>query len=565
MASARALRSGVAAAIAISAGVTALVARGNDERTLSLYNIHNKETLSVVYMRNGKRDPEAMKKINYFMRDWRTNEPTTMDPELIDLMWEVHTELGSRQPIHLVSGFRSPGTNEKLRRGGGGQAKNSRHTVGKAADVHFPDVPAKQIRYSGLIRERGGVGYYPTSGVPFVHLDTGNVRHWPRLPRYELALLFPNGNSKHTPADGRPLTRQDYTVAKSRYQELAQQVAAFFDLRNSPKTATTLIADAGGPAKPPAAWNTAMADGLSDEEAPAPAPTAAAPVAPASIAPASIAPASITPASITKAPPAPRQVAQAKLAEARLASLGPVAAPRLVGEPRRVAAPAGPRPEAARQPEPAPAAVAAGPSHADRNRLAALFDTAATYLAEPKLVKQPARVSDGDRRMALASLTGGSGPAPAPVTMPAAAASEPRLAAVDPAALADPGSPQSLSDVERSGWSTGWAAAPEFDEEHPDEMSYRPFPVAPLLTATSSADDPVLTRMAHPRVAETLELLGKENDELPMRLRPGQQQVALLMAQQFRGAAVDMSALDDMAGDDPIGDLARRVVRTSSR
>ncbi|MFN3868953.1 MAG: DUF882 domain-containing protein, partial [Hyphomicrobiaceae bacterium] len=257
----RSLVAGVATAIILcGVGVGALIARGDDERTLSFYNIHTKETSTVVYMRGGKRDPEAMKQINWIMRDWRRNEPTTMDPELIDLIWEVHAELGSKEPIHLISGYRSPDTNENLRRTQGGQAKNSRHTLGKAADIHFPDVPIKQLRYSGLVRQRGGVGYYPTSGVPFVHLDTGNVRHWPRVPRYELALLFPDGNSKHVPADGRPLTRQDHITAKSRYQDLAQQVAAFFDLRSAAKTSRTLVADAGGsPARNTGGWSPAVA------------------------------------------------------------------------------------------------------------------------------------------------------------------------------------------------------------------------------------------------------------------------------------------------------------------
>ena len=184
---ARGLLAAMVASIAIgSAGMSALKARSDGERSLSFYNIHTKETLSVTYMRGGKRDAEALKKISWMMRDWRKNEATTMDPELIDLIWEVHAELGSKEPIHLISGYRSSGTNEGLRRNGGGQAKNSRHVMGKAADIHFPDVPLKQIRYSGLVRERGGVGYYPTSGVPFVHLDTGNVRHWPRMPRYEI-------------------------------------------------------------------------------------------------------------------------------------------------------------------------------------------------------------------------------------------------------------------------------------------------------------------------------------------------------------------------------------------
>jgi hypothetical protein len=82
----------------------------------------------------------------------------------------------------------------------------------------FPDVPLKQLRYSALIRERGGVGYYPASGLPFVHVDTGNVRHWPRVSRMELAILFPKGHSRHVPADGRPITPADARMALAKYQ-----------------------------------------------------------------------------------------------------------------------------------------------------------------------------------------------------------------------------------------------------------------------------------------------------------------------------------------------------------
>ncbi|MFV0369036.1 MAG: DUF882 domain-containing protein, partial [Hyphomicrobiaceae bacterium] len=171
----------VTAAAVATAGIgsSELVANSNNNRIISIYNIHTKETTTVTYMHRGQRDPAAMKKLNWAMRDWRRNEATTMDPKLIDLLWQVHTELGSREPIHLISGYRSSKTNEKLRSKRGGQAKKSRHILGMAADVHFPDVPIKQLRYSGLVRERGGVGYYPTSGIPFVHLDTGRVRHWP--------------------------------------------------------------------------------------------------------------------------------------------------------------------------------------------------------------------------------------------------------------------------------------------------------------------------------------------------------------------------------------------------
>lgn len=178
-----------------------------------MYNIHTKETLTLAFKRNGAYIPEAMEKISRFMRDWRRDEAHRMDPELIDLMWSLHGELGSREPMHLVSGYRSPRTNESLRRSGGGQARFSQHMLGKAADIYFPDIPIKQLRYAALIHERGGVGYYPNSGVPFVHVDTGSIRAWPKLPRMELALLFPSGRTKHQPADGRTLTRDDARVA----------------------------------------------------------------------------------------------------------------------------------------------------------------------------------------------------------------------------------------------------------------------------------------------------------------------------------------------------------------
>lgn len=189
------------------------------ERKLAIYNIHTKETLEVVYKRDGEYVPEAMAKINHIMRDWRRDEEIEMDPALVDLIWELHQELGSKEPVYLISGYRSRKTNERLRRAGGGQARYSRHILGKAADIHFPDVSVKRLRNSALVRERGGVGYYPTSAIPFVHVDTGRVRHWPRLPRQELALLFPDAHTQHVPRDGRPITPKDVKVALATLHE----------------------------------------------------------------------------------------------------------------------------------------------------------------------------------------------------------------------------------------------------------------------------------------------------------------------------------------------------------
>ncbi len=189
-----------------------------EERTIAMYNIHTQETISVTFKKDGHYIPEGLQKLNHFMRDWRRDMETKMDPALIDLIWELHEELGSKEPVHLICGYRSAGTNEMLRKTVGGQARNSRHITGQAADLTFPDVPLKQLRYSALVREKGGVGFYPASGLPFVHVDTGNVRHWPRMPRTELAVLFPKGHSLHVPADGRPLTPADVRIALAKWQ-----------------------------------------------------------------------------------------------------------------------------------------------------------------------------------------------------------------------------------------------------------------------------------------------------------------------------------------------------------
>jgi len=203
---------GVMLALAVSPALA-------EERRLQIYSVNTEESIDVIYKRDGEYVPEALEKIDWIMRDWRRDEKTKMSRELIDLIWEVHKQVGSRKPIHLISGYRSQKTNNMLRKTKGGQARKSQHILGNAADIHFPDVPVKRLRNAGLIRQYGGVGYYPTSAIPFVHLDIGRVRHWPRLPRQELALLFPSGKSKHVPSDGRPLRKKDVQTALAKLEQ----------------------------------------------------------------------------------------------------------------------------------------------------------------------------------------------------------------------------------------------------------------------------------------------------------------------------------------------------------
>ena len=176
------------------------------DRTLSLYNTHTHERLTVTYKRNGRFVQAGLDQLNRFLRDWRRDEVTRMDPELFDLVWQVYRDVRASEPIHVVSAYRSPATNNMLRSRSSGVAQNSNHTRGLAMDFFIPGVSAADIRAAGLRLQQGGVGYYPGSATPFVHLDTGSIRMWPRMTRDQLARVFPDGRTVHIPSDGRPMS-----------------------------------------------------------------------------------------------------------------------------------------------------------------------------------------------------------------------------------------------------------------------------------------------------------------------------------------------------------------------
>ena len=185
-------------------GLQTAVADG-DTRTISMHHVHTDERITITYKRNGRYDEAALEKLNWLLRDWRRGKATRMDPQLIDLLWEVQRETGSTQPIDVVCGYRSPETNAMLRRRSRGVARFSQHMLGHAIDFYIPGVPLEQLREIGLRLQRGGVGFYPTSGSPFVHMDTGGVRMWPRMTRNQLLHVFPDGRTVYLPSDGHPL------------------------------------------------------------------------------------------------------------------------------------------------------------------------------------------------------------------------------------------------------------------------------------------------------------------------------------------------------------------------
>ncbi|KQW21900.1 ATP-binding protein [Afipia sp. Root123D2] len=209
------LRAGLATALLLAgAGTVHDASAVGDTRTLSFHHTHSGENLTVTFKQSGRYDSDSLKKLNHFLRDWRSQDSTTMDPHLFDILWEVYRDVDAKQPIQIISAYRSPSTNAMLRRRSSGVARSSQHMLGHAMDFFIPGVPLERIRFAGLRLQRGGVGFYPTSGSPFVHLDTGRVRHWPRMTHDQLARVFPNGRTVHVPSDGKPLPGYEIAMAE---------------------------------------------------------------------------------------------------------------------------------------------------------------------------------------------------------------------------------------------------------------------------------------------------------------------------------------------------------------
>ncbi len=150
----------------------------DNARQLSFYHTHTGKHLDITYSRNGVYIPSALEEINRFLYDFRTGDNAEMDPELLDLIYDVRAALDSDGTYQVVSAYRSPKTNEMLRgrSPNSGVAKNSQHLLGKAIDVRLEGVKTAALRDTALAMNRGGVGFYEESD--FVHLDTGRPRSW---------------------------------------------------------------------------------------------------------------------------------------------------------------------------------------------------------------------------------------------------------------------------------------------------------------------------------------------------------------------------------------------------
>lgn len=161
---------------AISPDTRFLGAPEKVDRRLAFEHTHNGETLDIVYYSDGDYLPDALKRINHLLRDWRTGDVHKIDTDLLDFLFELREITHTQAPYQIISGYRTRQTNEMLRSTRKGVAKRSQHLAGKAIDVRLADVDSRKLSDAAVGLKRGGVGYYGNSD--FVHIDTGRVRAW---------------------------------------------------------------------------------------------------------------------------------------------------------------------------------------------------------------------------------------------------------------------------------------------------------------------------------------------------------------------------------------------------
>ena len=230
----------------VSTDTLQTVVANGDTRSISLQHTHRDDAITVTFKRSGRYDEDGLKKLNYFLRDWRNDDQTRMDPQLFDILWEVAREVDAKTPIRIVSSYRSPATNAMLRRRSRGVAQFSQHMLGKAIDFNIEGVSVEELRVAGLRLQRGGVGFYPGS---FVHVDVGSVRHWPRMTHDQLARVFPNGRTVHLPSNGQPLSGYALALADIEKRGSSPSGMSLAAARNSGAIGEDRVAMAAKPKK----------------------------------------------------------------------------------------------------------------------------------------------------------------------------------------------------------------------------------------------------------------------------------------------------------------------------
>lgn len=163
----------LAAGIALAGPVESIAALA--KQSMSFYHTHTGERLKINYSCDGCAS-STLKKVNKFLRDFRSGEVHPIDPTLLDILYRIQQKTGSRGVIEIISGYRSPKTNKLLRSRSRGVARKSLHMKGQALDIRLTDLKTKDLRDVSISLQQGGVGYYAKND--FVHIDTGRFRTW---------------------------------------------------------------------------------------------------------------------------------------------------------------------------------------------------------------------------------------------------------------------------------------------------------------------------------------------------------------------------------------------------
>ena len=164
------------AAVMAKAASSKTGAMPGQKRSLSFYHTHTGKNLAIEYHNVHGYSDSALDEINRFLSDFRTGEIYPIDKNLLDALFVLQQKTGIENDFEIISAYRSPKTNAKLRRKSSGVAKRSLHMQGKAIDIRLKGYNTRRLREQAMAMKVGGVGYYRRSD--FIHIDTGRVRYW---------------------------------------------------------------------------------------------------------------------------------------------------------------------------------------------------------------------------------------------------------------------------------------------------------------------------------------------------------------------------------------------------
>ena len=161
---------------ALPGPVRATLATTTQARRLRFVHTHTGETLTAEYFDGSAYSPACLGAVQHLLRDFRTGDAHWIDPQLLDVLYELQTLADRDSTFEVICGYRSPATNAMLHRNSSGVAEHSQHLLGKAIDIRLSGYPTRRLGEYARSLARGGVGFYAASD--FIHVDTGPVRHW---------------------------------------------------------------------------------------------------------------------------------------------------------------------------------------------------------------------------------------------------------------------------------------------------------------------------------------------------------------------------------------------------